>query len=130
MEKKILERKGKRFSMNNGIKLEKLLNKKLPMEYKKFLDSQGLISENGKEVYGFSPNLDINKIPCVIGATNLYKKIYNLKDNELVVSFDELENSPILLNIEDGKIYSIDIQNNRKLLYGNFLEFLKMLKEE
>lgn len=109
--------------MTNSLELEKLLNKKLPDEYRKFIDLKGLISKNGIEIYGYIPGLNISKIPCVIGATNLYKKKYPINENELVVAFDEMKNMPILLNIEDGHIYGISVDNHKRLIYKSFKEF-------
>jgi len=108
---------------NNSLKLEKLLGKKLPNGYKKFIDSKGVLSKNGIEIYGYSPELDISKIPCVIGATTLYKKLYPLKEDELVIAFDSLNNSPILLNIDNGHIYEIKEYSLRKLINKDFKEF-------
>lgn len=109
--------------MTNASRLEELLNKQLPDEYKNFIDSKGFISKNGIEIYGYSFGLDISKIPSVIGATNLYKKIYPIDENELVITFDEIENSPILLNTKNGYIYKINSDNNKKIIYRNFNEF-------
>ena len=109
--------------MKNSVKLEKLLNKKIPDDYKEFIDKEGFISKNGVEIYGYSPNIDIDKIPCVIGATNLYKKLFPLNDDELVIAFDYLYNTPILLNISNGNIYKINNNNKRNLLFNNFKEF-------
>jgi len=108
---------------DNSLKLENLLSKKLPNEYREFINSKGFLSKNGIEIYGYSPELDISKIPCVIGATILYKKLYPLKENELVIAFDDLNNNPILLNIDNGHIYEIKEFNSRKLINNNFKEF-------
>jgi DNA-binding beta-propeller fold protein YncE len=114
--------------MNNGEKIEKLLNKKLPIEYKNFLDSEGYLSKDGIEVYGYSSDLAIDKIPSVIGATKSYKKIFPIKQDELAISFDELENNLYILNLTNGKIYKLDINGNRILIFDNFKQFLHNIK--
>jgi hypothetical protein len=110
--------------MSNEIQLiEDDLKVKLPEEYKQFIINNGLIS-NDIEVYGYVKNMDVNKIPCVIGATKLYKKNYdNIKNNEIVIAFDEYNNTPIVLN-EDNVVYSISY-NKRKLLNNSFSQWLK-----
>lgn len=109
--------------MTNSVKLEKLLNKKIPNDYREFIDKLGFLSKNGIEVYGYSPNMNITKIPCVIGATDFYKNLFSLNENELVIAFDDLYNVPILLNISNGHIYELMENGERKFLFNNFEEF-------
>ena len=110
--------------MKNSEKLEKILNKKLPKDYKEFIDNYGLLSTDGMEIYGYNKALkDINIIPSVIGATKAYKKDYNISDNELVIAIDDITYQPILLNIKNGKIYLINSNNRKELLFNSFNEF-------
>lgn len=115
--------------MNNRIQIiENNLNIKLPEEYKQFIINKGLISDS-YEVYGYIENMDISKIPCVIGATKLYKENYkNIKDNEIVIAFDDYKNNPIIIN-EDNNIYNVDY-NEKKLIAKSFNEWLENYKNE
>jgi hypothetical protein len=106
--------------------VEKVLNVKLPKDYKDFIDTLGLISDERGEVYGYIEDIkDIYKIPCVIGATLLYRQDYpNISKEEIVISFDDYENSPIVINTATGRIYKVSFEK-KKLLSKNFKEFLK-----
>lgn len=109
--------------MNNRIQIiESNLNIKLPEEYKHFIINKGLISDSF-EVYGYIENIDINKIPCVIAATTLYKRDYkNIDDNELVIAFDDYENNPITLD-EYNNVYTVS-HFEKKLIAKSFNEWL------
>jgi hypothetical protein len=72
--------------MNNRINIiEKELNVNLPNSYKNFIQKTGVISDERGEIFGYIENMDIDKIPCVIGATKLYKKNYkNISDKDIM----------------------------------------------
>jgi hypothetical protein len=116
--------------MKRSKTLELILNKKLPKEYKDFIDNYGFYRKDGIEIYGFDDSLDLENIPSVIGATKLYSKDYDIKDNELVIYFDDYINHPLLLNLDNGKIYSIDFEGNRKTLFDSFKEFKEQIFKE
>lgn len=103
--------------MSNRTKtIEKNLDVILPQEYKIFVDNIGIISDEGDEVFGYIENIDIEKIPCVIGATKLYKKDYkNISSKEIVISFDEYKNLPIVLNTESGHVYNVDFDEKTQV---------------
>ena len=104
--------------------VEDNLNVTLPQDYTNFIDKIGIISDERGEVFGYIENIDIEKIPCVIGATKLYKKDYkNILDKEIVVSFNDFKNAPIVLNTDSGSIYAIDF-DIKTLISSNFLEWL------
>lgn len=109
--------------------VERKLNVKLPSDYKEFIDSIGLISDERGEIYGYNESIkDINKIPCVIGATLLYRKDYpNISEKEIVISFHEVENAPIVLNTLTGKVYIVQ-HFNKKLISKSFKEYINGLK--
>jgi len=106
--------------------VEKKLNVKLPSDYKEFIDSIGLISDERGEIYGYNENIkDINKIPCVIGATLLYRKDYpSISEKDIVISFDDYENSPIVLDTSSGQVHKI-YHSKKELVSKNFKEYLK-----
>lgn len=104
--------------------IENNLNVKLPTDYKIFIDDVGIISDENGEVFGYTEGMDIDKIPCVIGATKLYKEDYkNISTKEIVISFDDLKNFPIILDIENGSISNVDF-NKKTQISSNFTEWL------
>jgi len=112
--------------MNSRTKIiEENLNVILPQDYKDFIDDIGIISDERGEIFGYIEGIDTNKIPCVIGATNSYREDYkNITDNEVVISFDDFKNTPIILNTKDEAIYSICFETKTKIS-KNFKEWLK-----
>lgn len=97
-------------------KLEAALGINLPHEYKDFINKIGVISDGGLEIFGYINGIDESSIPCVIAATKLYKNDYPLiTEDELVIQFDDYLNKPVLLNINDGSIYSVDEKEKNKI---------------
>ena len=115
--------------MNKRINtIEYNLNIIISSEYKDFIIKYGLISDNF-EVYGYIENIDIDKIPCVIGATYLYKETYKkISSNEIVIAFDDYLNSPIILNTDNNNIYCIK-DNNKVLIETSFNLWLQKYKD-
>lgn len=113
--------------MNNRVQMiEDNLNVTLPKNYKNFINKIGIISDERGEVYGYLEKIDIEKIPSVIAATKLYKQDYpNLLSEEIVISFNDFNNTPIILNTKDGKIYDL-YHHKKKLIATNFLEWLEI----
>jgi len=110
-------------------KLEAELGIKLPNEYKIFINETGLISDGSLEVYGYIDGIDENSIPCVIAATKLYKNDYPLiTEDELVIQFDDYLNKPVLLNINDRAIYSVD-ETQKNKIDSNFNVWLSNIRE-
>ena len=111
--------------MSKRIKIiEENLNIILPSDYKDFINNIGLISDERGEVFGYIENIDIEKIPCVIGATKLYKEDYkNISDKEIVINFDDFKNAPVVLNTEDEHIYSVEFEKKSKI-DSNFKDWL------
>lgn len=109
--------------------VEKILKIKLPSDYKRFLDEQGYLTVNGYEIFGITEEMkNVMAIPSVIGATNLYREDYELiTEDEIVISYDPINNNPITLNCKDGKVYLVNF-TSKKLLAQNFEEFLKKLE--
>ncbi len=115
--------------MNRSKLAEKYLKVKLPQAYKDFIDKIGYLVKGNYEIFGLSDDMqNLNTIPCVIGATKLYKKDYALiTDEDIVISYDPLLNNPIVLNTKNGKVYLIDFEK-RRLLAENFNEFLRKIE--
>jgi hypothetical protein len=110
--------------------LEKILGLPLPNDYRNFIKSEGYKVLGDYEIFGYIEGMDIEQIPCVIGATKLYKQDYDkIEDNDLVISFDPFYNNPIVLNTQNGKIYRIS-NDKRILVARNFNEWLNSIKNK
>lgn len=111
--------------MNRIETIEKELNVSLPSEYTNFIIEFGFIL-NEQEIFGYVEGMDINNIPCVIGATREYKKNYpNIKEKEIVISFDDYQNMPIVLN-ENGEVFAVDF-DSRSQIAQSFNQWRTML---
>ncbi len=117
--------------MNNRVKIiEDNLNVKLPLSYQSFINDIGLISDENGEIFGYIENIEIDKIPCVIGATKLYKEDYKtISDKEIVINFDDLKNNPITLNTDNENIYSVEFDKKTKI-DSSFKDWLEKKLEE
>ncbi len=109
--------------MSNRVKIiEDSLNVILPQSYRNFINKVGVISDERGEVYGYIEKIDIEKIPCVIGATKLYKQNYpNISSKDIVITFDDFKNTPIVLNTKNEKIYTLN--DEKKIIATNFSEW-------
>ena len=104
--------------------VENSLNVNLPKEYRDFLEYYGLISNEQGEVYGYMEGIDVNKIPSVIAATKLYRDDYlNISGKEIIISFDDFYNAPIVLNTEDGAVYRV-FRDRKEKINKSFQEWL------
>jgi len=118
----------------NGMELVELveneLNVKLPLEYVEFIKKYGTLSTENGEIFGIDKEMeDFEKIPCVIGATKLYRRSYPISDNEIVISFDDLFNEVVVLDTLSGEVYRINQQGKRTLVASNFSEFLRNMQK-
>lgn len=111
--------------MTNRIKvIEDNLHVTLPLDYREFIEKIGLISDERGEFFGYIENIDIEKIPCVIGATKLYKQdYYNIADSDIVINFDDFENNPIVLDTKNGAIYNVTFEQKTQI-NSNFKDWL------
>lgn len=118
--------------MKTSDRLELLLNIVLPDSYKDFIDKLGYLSLSkiGIEVYGYRPDFDIDKIPCVIAATKLNKEGYNLKENEIVISHTGFEDHIVVLDAASDLIFETNIAGKRKVIAKSFSGWLANLITE
>ena len=109
----------------NRIKIvEEALGVRLPEDYADFLANQGIDESGGIEIYGYDERvLDVNRIPCVIGATRLYREDYQLSPDDIVIGHSEIEDEIIVLETSTGRVSSISHQG-RKLLTESFAGWL------
>ncbi|HPI40901.1 MAG TPA: SMI1/KNR4 family protein [Pseudobdellovibrionaceae bacterium] len=112
--------------------LESILGFSVPEDYKRFIDKTGyLCLENiGAEVYGFRPDFNIEKIPCVIGATNLNKDNYNLDKHQLVISHTGIEDIIVVLDTETGCVFEQGFSGNKTKVANSFSLWLANIGSE
>lgn len=105
-----------------------MLSLNVPKEYKDFINKYGLISKNGVEIYGFMDSINNDSLPSVIAATNLYKKDYKLKEDEIVISFDDFLNCPVVLD-RDNIVYNIYLDKKEKIASSFNEWFIQIINE-
>jgi len=104
--------------------VENKLQVSLPEDYARFLEEYGDFEKDGIEIYGYTEEyIDINKIPCVIGATNLYRELLNLSKNEIVLSYTGFEDYIIILDTKSGKIIETDSNRDDRVIANSFEEW-------
>ena len=116
--------------MKSSATVELKLNIRLPEDYKEFLDQTGylLFNSTSKEIYGYKPGFDMEKIPCVIAATKLYKKDYDLKSSEIVISHTGYEDYIVSLDTESGSVYELsNTEKARNKIAESFSNWLSEL---
>ena len=110
--------------------IEKELHVKLPIDYVEFIKNYGTVSNEYYEIFGIDEEMeDFEKIPCVIGATKLYKKTFPIEDDEIVISFDDLLNEIVILNTTSGIVYRKNQQGKMTKVSSSFQKFLEKLQE-
>jgi hypothetical protein len=88
--------------------VEKALGVKIPEQYAAFLEKYGIYDPPGIEVYGMRETLlRYDGIPCVIGATEIYRRTEDLPHRYLVIQTTGFEGEIICLDTEDGTVHSI-----------------------
>ena len=97
--------------------VEATLGVKVPRQYERFLSKYGIYRTFGIEVFGIDDDLlSYEGIPCVIGATKIYRKEYNYPHRLLVIHYTGLEDEFICLDTENEKIYAMSrVFGNRKI---------------
>ena len=100
---------------------------KAPKEYLDFIEKYGIYSKDGIEIFGLKDGIDNSKIPSVIGATEIYKKHYKIDDNEFVIFFDDIENTPIVLT-PNNEIYRVYFDKREKIA-NSFNEWFEEIKD-
>lgn len=101
----------------------------LPKDYMEFLDNTGYmyLVTLGLEIYGFKQGFDIEKIPCVVAATNLNKEAYKLSPSEIVISHTGFEELITILDCVTGKVSELDFDGIRSPKAESFSEWLSGL---
>ena len=113
----------------NRIKIvEEALGVRLPEDYADFLVSKGMHESGGIEVYGYNESIkDVNRIPCVIGATRLYREDYQLSPDDIVISHSGVEDEIIVLVTSSGRIFTVSHQG-REEIAASFHEWFNGLE--
>ena len=109
--------------------IEQSLGVKLPLEYAAFISEKGFDEVNTMEIYGYIEDMsDVNKIPCVIGATRLYRTLYDLADHEIVLAATGYEDILVILDTVNGKVSEIGY-DGRKCIASSFEIWRRGLKK-
>ncbi len=83
------------------------LGVRVPAQYEVFLDRHGIYYAPGIEVYGINDSLlGYDGMPCVIGATQIRRRVDGLPHRFLVVHHTGEEDEVVCLDTEDEKVYS------------------------
>jgi hypothetical protein len=97
--------------------VERELGVKVPEQYADFLEKYGIYDPPGVEVYGISDKLlRYDGVPCVIGATEVYRRENSLPNRFLVIQHTGLEDEIVCLDTENEKIYAFSrVFGDRKI---------------
>jgi hypothetical protein len=110
--------------------VEQNLGVKLPSDYAGFLNEKGMMVIDGLEIFGYSECIqDIEKIPCVIGATRLYRPLYHLEDHFIVLGASGYEEILYILDIRTGKVYEAGF-DRRHQIADSFDQWIQTLEGE
>jgi hypothetical protein len=104
--------------------VQEALGIRVPQQYERFLNKYGIYEAPGIEVFGISDNLiNYDGIPCVIGATKLYRKEYGYPHRLLVLHYTGFEDEFICLDTENEKIYSMSRYTGNRKIADSFDEW-------
>jgi len=99
---------------------------KVPDQYAAFLEKYGIYEATGVEVYGISDKLiRYDGIPCVIGATQMFRRDEGLPHRFLVIHHTGLEDETICLDTENGKVYSFSVDFGNHNIADSFDEWFE-----
>ncbi len=114
-------------SQNRVRIVEEALGVTLPVEYAEFVKTQGIDEAGGIEIYGYDERVqDVDRIPCVIGATRLYQSDYELAPSEIVVAHTFYEDEIVVLDTATGCVFSLS-HEGRKQIAASFGDWLGSL---
>ncbi len=106
--------------------VEEALGIRLPSQYAKFLDTYGIHQTFGISVYGIREDLlGFDGPPCVIGATELDRKYYDLPRPFIVIHHTGLEDERIWLDTRDGSVYSMSVDFGFHRIADSFDEWFQ-----
>ncbi len=101
---------------------------KLPKDFESYCKAYGNFNESGLEIFGTLKNQKTDKLPAFQAATKLYSQHYDLKENEIVIYYDDYLNSIVILN-EKGEVFNVDFENRQKIATSFKEWFLTKCKE-
>lgn len=118
--------------MKISSQLELILGISLPEDYREFIDKTGYLelSNIGTEVYGYRPDFDIEKIPCVIAATKLNREDYKLQNHEIVISHTGYEDYIVVLDTISGSVFELNLVGDKKKLADSFSSWLANMQSK
>lgn len=112
--------------------LESLLGLSLPKDYREFIDKTGYLGLGNisTEVYGYRPDFDIEKIPCVIAATKLNREDYKLRNHEIVISHTGYEDYIVVLDTISSSVFEMNLVGDKKKLADSFSGWLAAMQSK
>ncbi len=111
--------------------VEHELNVQLPDDYALFLNQYGDFQYEGLEIYGYTEKYtDINIIPCVIGATKIYRKDYNLDSKFIVISYTGIEDILVILDTISNVVYEVGANGVIKQINKSFSDWFNSIKKK
>lgn len=106
--------------------IEEELGVRVPQQYAVFLDKYGIFHARGIEIYGISDALlSYDGLPCVIGATRIYRKREGLPHRFLVIQHTGMEDETICLDTEDENVYSFSRVYGKRKIADSFDEWFE-----
>ena len=104
--------------------VEAALGVKVPKQYERFLNKYGIYRTFGIDVFGIDDDLlSYEGIPCVIGATKIYRKEYNYPHRLLVLQYTGFEDEFVCLDTENEKIYIMSRYTGNRKIADSFDEW-------
>lgn len=105
-------------SMNSDI-IEKKLMCKLPNDYAEFVNKHGYCILNDKEIFAYDKTIeDIDSLPCVIGATNIFRNMNLITNEDIAISQEDEYIVGIHLNT--GEVFYSCMDGTRKVVASDF----------
>lgn len=96
---------------------------KVPKQYEAFLNKYGIYEAAPLEVYGITESLlSYDGIPCVIGATRIYRK-YGVPHRFLVLHHTGIEDEIVCLDTVNEKVYSVSRLLGTRIIADSFNEW-------
>lgn len=118
--------------MKASAQLELLLGVSLPEDYREFINKIGYLSLDNisTEIYGYKPDFDIEKLPCVVAATKLNKEDYRLQNYEIVISHTGFEDYIVVLDTVSGSVFELNLTEDKKKLANSFAIWLSAMRSK
>lgn len=99
--------------------LERIIDNKLPQDYKTFLKEFGFVSLKGRNILGLGSEKFFNTLK----TTKELQNNFNLEKNFIVLEDVGTESMYLVLNTSDNSVYEWTPSGNVKKIYNSFKDF-------